>query len=847
MCTKKTFRFVPLFLMMTFGLSAAYADDRISMAEHAMALGADGLLWSWGDNDYSQVDPDSVDDVVATPTLICPETNTGPACVAFRASTGTVQRLVASNDYSLMLKGGRVWSWGDNGSGYLGDGTEDDRPHPVPVCRADAQTIPCGTDEQLTGIVDIDANAATLAITDAGKLLSWGYGPLGRDTGSVPYTLPGEVCPEDDVASDCAGFRAAGAAIDVALTWDVALVVKADGTVWAWGNQYYGVIGNDQQSADNILRPSRVCVNGGGQCAAFDTVSVRAVAAKGNHALALREDDTIWGWGDNFYGQVGDGTGTMRLTPVQVCPDSDLTDDCNAFRGAAQDSGIQQIAAGYVHSMALTGDGRVWAWGNNSDGQMGDGMVDDRPRPHEVCPVSDVSDECVAFRAAGPVQEISGRYDSNAALTEDGRLWTWGNNYAGTLGHGTSGPDSGARLPQPVIGYDAIGGRLDLELHRPTNQAPADGANAANPVVLDTAAYQHDAPSAPAHGGTQWQVSKSSGFSTLVLDTTFVSAAQMFSPAALNGQSLGELAVGETYWWRARHRTENGDWSYWSTPTSFTVLESSGANLSDTSLDFGSVAVGANSATQSVTLTNDGGSALNLTGVNVYGDYAIVSNACAPFPRVLNASQQCAIELRFSPTATGVREGLLSITSDHAASPHAVNLTGTGTAAAPTPAPALSLSPTDHDFGSVAVGATSDAQAIALTNIGTATLSGITLQLLGDYQQVSSTCGATLAASGSCTVDVRFAPTGTGARPGGRVVSSDAEESPHVAYFQGTGTAAGSVPAPTVSLTPSTLTFVAQTVGTVSAAQTVTLRNDGDAPLTSIDVEVYGTFSVESN
>lgn len=96
---------------------------------------------------------------------------------------------------------------------------------------------------------------------------------------------------------------------------------------------------------------------------------VTAVVGGGNHTAALKSDGTVWTWGYNYSGQLGDGTvGTDRRTPAEV---PGLT-------------GISALEAGGLHTLALAGDGSAWAWGLNSSGQLGEGNFTDRPFPVEV-------------------------------------------------------------------------------------------------------------------------------------------------------------------------------------------------------------------------------------------------------------------------------------------------------------------------------------------------------------------------------------------------------------------------------------------------------------------------------
>jgi alpha-tubulin suppressor-like RCC1 family protein/HEAT repeat protein/pectate lyase len=174
------------------------------------------------------------------------------------------------------------------------------------------------------------------------------------------------------------------------------LAVRSGGTVWAWGCNMDGRLG-DGTTTD---RHTPVEVKG--------LTSVVAVSAGVKHSLALRADGTVWAWGDNLYGELGDGTVRDSFVPVKV---SGL-------------SGVKAVAAGWHHSIALKKDSTVWAWGCNHFGQLGDGTELDRKVPVQVRNLTDVK----AIAAGGL---------HNLAIKEDGTLWAWGWNYRGQLGDGS--------------------------------------------------------------------------------------------------------------------------------------------------------------------------------------------------------------------------------------------------------------------------------------------------------------------------------------------------------------------------------------------------------------------------
>src|SRR6266852_1223026 len=175
-------------------------------------------------------------------------------------------------------------------------------------------------------------------------------------------------------------------------------VAQSPGTAQAWGRNTSGQLGD---GTEDIARITPVSVSG--------LTNVTAIAAGSDHSLALLSDGTVMAWGQNFSGQLGDGTFTGRLTPVAV---SGLTN-------------VIAIAGGGFHSLALLSDGTDMAWGYNADGELGDGTFTTRTTP-------------VAVRELTNVAAIAGGFQHSLALLSDGTDMAWGYNFYGQLGDGTT-------------------------------------------------------------------------------------------------------------------------------------------------------------------------------------------------------------------------------------------------------------------------------------------------------------------------------------------------------------------------------------------------------------------------
>ena len=254
-------------------------------------------------------------------------------------------------------------------------------------------------------------------------------------------------------------------------------------------------------------------------------------------------------------------------------------------------------------------------------------------------------------------------------------------------------------------------------------------------------------------------------------------------------------------------------------------------SLNPSSLTYNPQPIGTASATQTVTVTNTGLAPLTISLVAVTGDFNETDN-CSAVPIAISST--CTIQVVFLPTATGGRNGILTIYGNVAGGQATATLSGTGLAAA-----AIVLDPVVLAFPSTILNATSPVQNITISNTSNnaVSLQGVSLAG-GDFKITVNTCGPSLGPGVGCTVGIAFTPTASGTRTGTLSVADDIGT--QTASLSGIGTS----PA-TDALSPAALTFGAQQVDTASAAQQVTLSNTGDLPLTLIAAQITtGDFTV---
>jgi Abnormal spindle-like microcephaly-assoc'd, ASPM-SPD-2-Hydin len=261
--------------------------------------------------------------------------------------------------------------------------------------------------------------------------------------------------------------------------------------------------------------------------------------------------------------------------------------------------------------------------------------------------------------------------------------------------------------------------------------------------------------------------------------------------------------------------------------------------IAPSTLGFGNQAVNTSSAAQTITLTNTGTAILTVPSVVVSSNFA-ETNTCTANPVAPGGT--CTISVTFTPTAAISYSGIVSITDTATNSPQTVTLSGTGTAAG-----AVTIAPTALTFAAQAIGTTSAPQTVTITNGGTAStsLAGFSLSANFAVATGGGTCGnnTTLAPAASCTFAITFSPTATGPLSGSFVVSQNVTGGgPLTVALSGTGTAGAGA----ISLTPSSLAFGSQSVGTTSAAQTVTVSNTGTTTVTFTSFGVTTGFALGS-
>ena len=396
--------------------------------DHTCALNAGGAIHCWGINWGGQLGNGTTED-----------SNT-PVLVQGLAATAT--NVMAGGGFTCAIEtGGRVQCWGNNDIGQLGDGSFQSSLVPVDVVGLS------------TGVVALGGEYSHACASSPTATVCWGAnweGELG-DGVSMIFSTPREVTGlENNIVS-----MAAGNGITCAL--------DSTGVVQCWGNSWAGQLGNgtwDRSSSPmpvSDLGPSvksisafdaTICaltgsdgvkcwgLNDMGQAGdgttqnaltPIDVVGLQSgvatVISGRNHNCALKQDETVWCWGNNAHGQLGDGTTNTSSVPVQAAGLSDVI----------------ALTAGSDHTCAVLSDRSARCWGENSDGQLGNGTNDSSLTP---VPVDGLTG----------VQSLAASLWDTCALTTGGAVKCWGAGFAGQLGNGQEGPSN---QPVDVIGLSS--------------------------------------------------------------------------------------------------------------------------------------------------------------------------------------------------------------------------------------------------------------------------------------------------------------------------------------------------------------------------------------------------------
>lgn len=340
---------------------------------HTVALATDGRVWCWGQN-TSGVLGDGTTTNRNSPTLV-------PRVHGMKR----IVKVGTGGNFTLALdEAGCLWGWGSNTYKVLSSSATSQFLSPVKIdLKNPISNFSCGNNH----IIATDRN---------GGIWTWGdntYGQLGFGHTNVVVS-PNQLSRPPGM----------GEVISLEASLLSSYAVDLNGKVWSWGYNNNGRLGD----GTSINRSVPVSVS-----LASGLPAIQTVRSTDGHVIAIGTNGSVWTWGYNVYGQLGTGNTTQSLIPVSISSGFSLG---------------KQVAGGFRHSLVISQTGAVWAWGNNSNGQLGTGSTTFSYTPTNSS----------ILNGSYSLEAISAGSFHSVALQSDGSLWSWGYSIYGQLGHGNN-------------------------------------------------------------------------------------------------------------------------------------------------------------------------------------------------------------------------------------------------------------------------------------------------------------------------------------------------------------------------------------------------------------------------
>ena len=315
------------------GATNEWSDLRAA-GSFGLGIKTNGTLWIWGSNTAGQLGTGDIT-LRYSPVQVGSATNWLKAADCYGSTSGAIK------------SDGTLWMWGYNAAGAVGDGTNLSRSSPVQVGGSWQQVV---------------VRSQTAAgIKSDGTLWTW-----GAYDGYVYYTDDGDYDDGDGPYENISYYYVSSPVQVGTSQWssiatgdypDCVLAIKSDGTLWGWGGNYQNLIPMGDPYYTPISSLSMI-----------SAASWRKVSAS-NHAMGIQTNGTLWGWGNNYAGQIGVGTSQNSLnSPVQVGTDTNWVD----------------VHCGSAHTIAVKSDGTLWAWGDNSNLQLGNNTFINASSPVQI-------------------------------------------------------------------------------------------------------------------------------------------------------------------------------------------------------------------------------------------------------------------------------------------------------------------------------------------------------------------------------------------------------------------------------------------------------------------------------
>ena len=343
---------------------------------------SDGTLWTWGRNDSGMLGHN--------------DTNHRSSPVQLPGTTWSSDwGKITGTSYAMMgavKTDGSMWTWGNNAKGQLGQNNTTTYSSPKQIPGTTWSTIH-------------SAGYSMIATKTDGTLWSWGYnddGQLGLNNRSY-YSSPTQI-PGTTWDTNINSFGG---------NYNCSMAIKTDGTLWSWGYNFLGALGQNQAMPVRYSSPVQV-----------PGTTWSQIIPTGQGSMALKTDGTIWGWGTNVGGALGQNNETQYSSPVQIGDQTNWV----------------SISTGHQAKAAINTSGQLWVWGDNEEGNLGQNNLTQYSSPIQIpgtnwahCNIGDGEKRCLATKT-------------------DGTLWTWGDGMQGQMGNSTAGNPAHYSSPVQIPG-----------------------------------------------------------------------------------------------------------------------------------------------------------------------------------------------------------------------------------------------------------------------------------------------------------------------------------------------------------------------------------------------------------
>ncbi len=371
--------------------------------------------------------------------------------------------------------GDTLWVWGRGGIGQLGINTTAGRSTPVTTSIGGSDWKQISVGSNTTGGIKLD-----------GTLWMWGGGTQGSLGNNISIDISTPITTFSGGTNwkqvSCGGRTT---------TSSFVAAIKTDGTLWTWGHNAYGMMGNN--TITNRFTPVTTFAGGN---------NWKSVSCGRSHIAAIKTDGTLWTWGRNNAGGLGDNTIVNRSTPVTT------------FAGGTN---WKQVSAGSEYTLAIKTDGTLWSWGNGGSGRLGNSTTASRSIP------------VTTFSGGTNWKQCSAGYAHGAAIKTDGTLWIWGAGGFGQLGNNFTTAPTDRTIPVTTFAGGTNWKQVELG-YRFSSAVKTDGTlwtwgSNAYGQIGDNTSTQRNTPVTSIAGGTNWKQVSAGEFNCMAVtsgtDPTF--------------------------------------------------------------------------------------------------------------------------------------------------------------------------------------------------------------------------------------------------------------------------------------------------------------------------------------